>query len=142
MSNLLEEYNSTTIAILPILRTHMQILCWLVCWLCLTSHRQRGHLETASPFTVPCKGREARFLHQKHNNLIGLINLVNLAWGWQTLPWSLSSQTSSANQISAHHNALRCPPLPTAGHRWIDTLQSTSSLVQGGPEDSGNLASL
>ena len=30
----------------------------LVGWLCLTSHRQRGHLETAPPFTVPCEGRE------------------------------------------------------------------------------------
>ena len=29
-------------------------------WLCFTSHRQQGHLETASPFTVPCKGRVAR----------------------------------------------------------------------------------
>ena len=28
--------------------------------LCLTSHQQRGHLETAPPFTVPCEGREAR----------------------------------------------------------------------------------
>ena len=35
-------------------------------WSCLTSHRQRGHLETVPPFTVPCKGREARFLHQSH----------------------------------------------------------------------------
>ena len=33
---------------------------WLVGWLCLTSHRQRGHLETAPPFTVPCEGCEAR----------------------------------------------------------------------------------
>ena len=33
---------------------------WLVGWLCLTSHRQRGYLETAPPFTVPCEGREAR----------------------------------------------------------------------------------
>ena len=32
----------------------------LVGWLCLTSHRQRGLLETAPPFTVPCEGREAR----------------------------------------------------------------------------------
>ena len=32
----------------------------LVGWLCLTSHRQRDHLETAPPFTVPCEGREAR----------------------------------------------------------------------------------
>ena len=30
----------------------------LVGLLCLTSHRQRGHLETAPPFTVPCVGRE------------------------------------------------------------------------------------
>ena len=30
---------------------------WLAGWLCLTSHRQRGHLETAPPFTVPCEGR-------------------------------------------------------------------------------------
>ena len=29
-------------------------------WLCFASHRQRGHLETATPFTVPCEGREAR----------------------------------------------------------------------------------
>ena len=35
-------------------------LAEVVCWLCLTSHRQRGHLETAPPFTVPCEGREAR----------------------------------------------------------------------------------
>ena len=32
-----------------------------VCWLCFTSHRQRGHLETVPPFTVHCEGREARF---------------------------------------------------------------------------------
>ena len=32
------------------------------------SHQQRGHLETATPFTVPCEGRrrEARFLHHSH----------------------------------------------------------------------------
>ena len=33
---------------------------WLVGWLCLTSYRQRGHLEMAPPFTVPCEGREDR----------------------------------------------------------------------------------
>ena len=33
---------------------------------CLTHHRQRGHLETAPPFTVPCIGREARFSHRSH----------------------------------------------------------------------------
>ena len=29
---------------------------WLVNWLCFTSHRQRGHSEMATPFTVPCEG--------------------------------------------------------------------------------------
>ena len=33
----------------------------LVSWLCLPSHQERGHLETAPQFTVSCKGREARF---------------------------------------------------------------------------------
>ena len=32
----------------------------VVGWLCFTSLRQQGHLETAPPFTVPCEGREAR----------------------------------------------------------------------------------
>ena len=30
-------------------------------WLCFTSHQQRGHLEMAPLFTVPCEGREAQF---------------------------------------------------------------------------------
>ena len=34
-------------------------LSFFVC-LCFTSLQQRGHLETAPPFTVPCEGREAR----------------------------------------------------------------------------------
>ena len=47
--------------------TNLQILIFqLVGWLCFTSHRQRGHLETAPPFTVPGQGREARFLHRSH----------------------------------------------------------------------------
>ena len=33
-------------------------------WLCFMSHRQRDHLETTTPFTVPCKGWEAQFLHR------------------------------------------------------------------------------
>ena len=36
----------------------------MVGWLCSAPHRQRGHLETAPPFTVPCEGREARFIHR------------------------------------------------------------------------------
>ena len=29
-------------------------------WLSFTSHRQRGHLEMAPPFPVPCEGRGAQ----------------------------------------------------------------------------------
>ena len=29
-------------------------------WLCFTFHRQQGHLETTTPFTVPCEGHEER----------------------------------------------------------------------------------
>ena len=39
-------------------------VCAYVCvvdWLCFTSHRHRGHLETAPPFTVPCEGCKAPF---------------------------------------------------------------------------------
>ena len=38
-------------------------------WLCLTSHRQLGHLETAPPFTVPCEGSEARLIHRSDRDL-------------------------------------------------------------------------
>ena len=41
-------------------------MCVCVCVLCLASNRQRGHLETAPPFTVPCDGHEARLLHRSH----------------------------------------------------------------------------
>ena len=41
----------------------------MVGWLYLTSHRQRGHLEMAPPFTVPCEGHEARLLHRFHREL-------------------------------------------------------------------------
>ena len=30
------------------------------------SNQQPGHLETVPPFTVPCEGCEARFLHCPH----------------------------------------------------------------------------
>ena len=44
--------------------TSIKIL--LAGWLCLTFHRQIGHLETVPSFTVPCEGREAWFLHGLH----------------------------------------------------------------------------
>ena len=49
--------------IIPHLRVYC---CGMVGWLCFMSLRQRGHLETAPPFTVPCEGHEARFLHRSH----------------------------------------------------------------------------
>ena len=42
---------------------HLKVLVhgrFLFVSLCLTSLQQRGHLETAPPFTVTCEGREAR----------------------------------------------------------------------------------
>ena len=45
--------------------THIYYI-WLVDWMCLASHRQRGHLETTPLFTVPCERREVRFLHRFH----------------------------------------------------------------------------
>ena len=42
-----------------VLLSPFELVGWLGGWLCLTPHRQRGHLETAPPFTVPCEGREA-----------------------------------------------------------------------------------
>ena len=68
--------SSTTWSSLPKKHTNGLIIIWcistssiLVGWLCLTSHRQQGHLKTAFPFTVPCEGHEARFLHHSHREL-------------------------------------------------------------------------
>ena len=44
----------------------MCFLVDMVGWLCFTSHRQRGHSEAVPPFTVPCEGHEAWFLHPTH----------------------------------------------------------------------------
>ena len=33
---------------------------------CVLHPIKRGHLQTAPPLTVPCKGREARLLHHSH----------------------------------------------------------------------------
>ena len=45
-------------------------VCMYVCisWLCLTSYRQRGHLEMWPRFTVPCEGREPRLLYRPTRN--------------------------------------------------------------------------
>ena len=45
---------------------HSEMHFGLFFWLCLTFHRQRGHLETAPPITIPCEGREGRFLYLPH----------------------------------------------------------------------------
>ena len=53
----------------PEITSRPVIVSLMVGWLCLTSHRQRGHLETAPPFTVPCEGREARLIHSSDREL-------------------------------------------------------------------------
>ena len=50
----------------PLRSTRLLLLRKLVGRPCLTFHRQRGHLETAPPFTALCEGREGRFLHRSH----------------------------------------------------------------------------
>ena len=42
----------------------MQAKCWLVGCFFLAPNRQRGLIDTAPLFTVPCEGRKARFLHR------------------------------------------------------------------------------
>ena len=42
-------------------------VCLFLC-LCFTSLQQRGHLEMAPWFTVPCEGREARWINRSHRN--------------------------------------------------------------------------
>ena len=52
---------------------------WLVGWLGLTTHRQRGHLETAPLFIVPCEGREAGFINCSH------VGIEPRAVSWQSI---------------------------------------------------------
>ena len=51
---------------MSLLKGFYRIDGWLIGWLCFMSHRQQGHFETAAPFTVPCEGCEARFIHRSH----------------------------------------------------------------------------
>ena len=43
---------------LKTIKSKLGVVGWLIVF---TSNRQRGHIETAPSFTVPCEGREARF---------------------------------------------------------------------------------
>ena len=49
----------------------------LVGWLCFMSHRQRGHLETAPPFTVP-NAKEVKPIYIIHDCMLSSVqkNLV------------------------------------------------------------------
>ena len=58
---------------------------WIV-FLCFTSLQQRGHLETAPLFTVPCEGREAR-------KILPGIEPRAVAWQSITLPLRHTSST-------------------------------------------------
>ena len=61
----------------------------LVSWLCLTSHRQRSQLETAPRFTVPCEGRDARFLHHLEPRVVV----------WQSITQPLCHASSKMKSI-------------------------------------------
>ena len=49
--------------------SYSMIFTNLIGRLCFMSHRQRGHLGMAPPFTVPCEGHKARFSHSYHREL-------------------------------------------------------------------------
>ena len=42
---------------------------WLVGFVYIASHQQRGRLDTVPPFTVPCGRREAQYVHQSQREL-------------------------------------------------------------------------
>ena len=65
----------------------------MVGWLCFTSYRERGHLETAPPFTVPCKGCEAWFF----TPFLPEIEPRTFLWQSITLPLRHASSTLSIN---------------------------------------------
>ena len=71
LDSLRDAYHLVFVKVLSVLVLpgYLAVHDWLVGWLCFTSHRQRGHLETAPPFTDPCERREARFLHRSHREL-------------------------------------------------------------------------
>ena len=85
-----------SIIIVVLLHTKMMRLFG---WLCFTSHRQRGHLETAPQFTVPCEGREARFLHRSQ----GKIEPRAVAWQSITPPLRHAMRNTSKTILNKQH---------------------------------------
>ena len=65
-------------------------------WLCLTSHRERGHLEKAPPFTVPCEGHEARFLHPT--------GIEPWAVAWQSITQPLRHASCTQGSVQENNN--------------------------------------
>ena len=96
--------------IILILPLYLFVCLGLVGWLCFTSHRQQGHLETAPPFTIPSfqrmwssvftpypPGIEPCQLH-----LYGFTSLLNI-WGHITTVPACSSGTLT--NVLLHRNA-------------------------------------
>ena len=50
---------------------------FLLFCLFFTSLQQRGHLETAPPFTVPCEGGEARYIQKEIKLQQGMNGIIN-----------------------------------------------------------------
>ena len=77
----------------------MESFYLLVGWLCFTTHRQRGILETAPPFTVPFEEREARFSNRSHREsnpgpsrgspvALPVRHASSATFIWYSAPWS------------------------------------------------------
>ena len=78
----------------------------MVGWLCLTSHRQRGHLETAPPFTVPCEGRGSQKLNE--TALLMLYNTMILPYlSYCSEVWGITYITNLNPLFVKQNNFLR-----------------------------------
>ena len=72
-----------------LLGQHMILTIWyrlLIGWLCFTSHRQRGHLETAPPFTVPCKGRDIEKINYTQYAIFAELLVLTIS-SWSPCRW-------------------------------------------------------
>ena len=72
-----------------ILNNIMEVFHLLVGWLCLTSHRQRGHLETAPPIYCPLQ----RTCSSINTPFQPVIEPRAVAWQSITLPLRYASST-------------------------------------------------
>ena len=82
--------------------------------MCLTSHRQRGHLETAPPFAVPSEGHEVCVHHQLLFVMLRRCRLYRVRDSASTVVGDLS-QGSLELASSRNHPCYRLPGIIGAG---------------------------